>query len=572
MKIVQRPADLGRARFSSAIAPLLARIYCARGVYSESQLPDKLNQLLPPDMLGMTQAVAVLAQALRDQKRMLILGDFDADGATSSALAVLSLRAMGARQVDFLVPNRFDYGYGLTPEIAAVALSLSPDLVITVDNGISSLAGARVLRDAGVQLVITDHHLPAEQLPEADAIVNPNQRGCHFASKNLAGVGVIFYVMSCLRSQLQADGWFAAQALAVPNMADFLDLVALGTVADVVPLDANNRLMVAQGIKRIRAGACRPGITALLTVAGRNPANTGAQDMGFAVGPRLNAAGRLDDMSLGIQCLLAQSADTALALAQQLDDFNRDRRAIEASMQQEAQAALAALDELDSQPWGISLFHPEWHQGVIGILASRVKDRYHRPVIIFADAGDGQLKGSGRSVQGLHLRDALDRVAVTHPGLISKFGGHAMAAGLTIGAGDFLRFQQAFDQVCRQLMDESMLQAVLYTDGELEAEDFSLQLARQLLDAGPWGQQFPEPCFEGQFRILQQRILKGKHLKMVVAPLHHPGLAFDAIAFGVDLAQWETGQITQARMVYRLDINEFRGQVNLQLMVTHLAP
>lgn len=570
MDIKQRPADLALANFTRPMPALLQRIYLARGVVDETGLPQQLSELLPPDLKGLDAAVSVLSNAVRAGQRILIVGDFDADGATSSALAVLALRAMGAAQVDFLVPNRFDYGYGLTPEIVEVAKGFNPDVIITVDNGISSIAGAQAVRDAGIQLVITDHHLPADETPVADAIVNPNQHGCGFLSKNLAGVGVIFYVMSRLRTALDRQRWFAEQQRRVPNMADFLDLVALGTVADVVPLDANNRLLVKQGLLRIRAGRCRPGISALLRVAGRNPANVQAADMGFAVGPRLNAAGRLDDMSLGIQCLLAESEQEALALAQQLDDFNRDRRAIETAMHKEAEVALANLDLGEQQPWGISLFHPQWHQGVIGILASRIKERYHRPVILFADAGDGQLKGSGRSIKGLHLRDALDRVAVTHPGIIVKFGGHAMAAGLSLYAEKFSEFQQAFDQVCRQMLTEADLQAVIYTDGALAAQEFTLECAQQLADGGPWGQQFPEPAFEGIFNIVSQRLVGGKHLKLTLAPEHSPHLELDGIAFNVDIASWPAPSLRQLRAVYQLDINEFRGQRNVQLMISYL--
>lgn len=519
----------------------------------------------------MDQAVALLVQAVCEQRKVLILGDFDADGATSSALAVLALRAMGLGAVEYLVPNRFDYGYGLTTEIAEVAKTFDPWLIVTVDNGISSIEGARAVKTSGIHLLITDHHLPAEDTPEADAIVNPNQRGCPFASKNLAGVGVIFYVLSCLRTALQNAGWFERTGITAPPMGEFLDIVALGTVADVVPLDANNRLLVAQGLARIRAGRCRPGIIALLQVAGRNHQRVAAQDMGFFVGPRLNAAGRLDDMSLGIRCLLASDMSEALGLAQQLDDFNRDRRQIEAGMQKEAEVFLVEMQDAANDPWGVSLFHPQWHQGVIGILASRVKDKLHRPVITFADAGDGLIKGSGRSIQGLHLRDALDRVAVLNPGLIKKFGGHAMAAGLTLARDDFERFAECFDQVCRQLLSEADLQAVLLTDGELLPSELNLETAILLANAGPFGQQFPEPKFEGEFLLRQSRIVGNKHLKMAVSPMHTPTLQLDAIAFNVDLSKWPDATVEQVRLVYQLDVNEFRGQQSAQLLVNYLS-
>ena len=571
MEIRQRPVNFEALSFAASMPKVLQRIYGARGAYSEIDLPEQLSQLLSPALLGIDAAVALLSNAVQTQQRILIVGDFDADGATSSALGVLALKSMGAAWVDFLVPNRFDFGYGLTPEIVEVAKTFSPDLIITVDNGISSIDGAKAVKKAGIKLLITDHHLPADETPEADAIVNPNQRGCEFLSKNLAGVGVIFYVMSKLRTALKAADWFASQTIPEPNMAQFLDLVALGTVADVVPLDANNRLMVKHGLARIRAGACRPGITALLRVAGRNPMSIQASDMGFAVGPRLNAAGRLDDMTLGIQCLLSENLDQATALAQQLDDFNRDRRSIESAMQKEADAALTELHLAEDQPWGISLFHDQWHQGVIGILASRIKDRFHRPVILFADAGKGEIKGSGRSIQGLHLRDALDRVAVLNPGLVVKFGGHAMAAGLTLKLESFSRFQNAFDQVCRSMLSESDLQAVIYTDGELEPQDYSSAFAQLLSSAGPWGQHFPEPSFDGEFILRDQRIVGAKHLKMTLSPVANPAQSFDAIAFGVDLSLWPNSTVEHIRAVFKLDINEFRGQRNFQLMVNYLT-
>ncbi|AFU97896.1 single-stranded-DNA-specific exonuclease RecJ [Simiduia agarivorans] len=571
MKIQTRHYTPDDCQFSPAMPAVLQRVYAARGIRSEQQLPDKLSELLPPNMKGMDAAVALLTQAVTDQRKVLILGDFDADGATSSALAVLALKAMGLQTVDYLVPNRFDYGYGLTPEIAAVAKTFDPWLIVTVDNGISSIEGASAVKAAGIRLLITDHHLPADESPDADAIVNPNQRGCEFPSKNLAGVGVIFYVLSCLRTALQKADWFSRMGISAPAMGEFLDIVALGTVADVVPLDANNRLLVAQGLARIRAGRCRPGIIALLQVAGRNYQRVAAQDMGFFVGPRLNAAGRLDDMSLGIRCLLAPDYEEALGLAQQLDDFNRDRRQIEAGMQKEAEAFLARMQDDDHNPWGVSLFHEQWHQGVIGILASRVKDKLHRPVITFADAGDGLIKGSGRSIQGLHLRDALDRVSVKNPGLIKKFGGHAMAAGLTIARAEFERFANAFDQVCRQLLTEADLQAVIFTDGELLPTELNLDTAFLLADAGPFGQQFPEPQFEGEFILRQARIVGNKHLKMTVSPAQTPTLQLDAIAFNVDVAVWPDASVERVRLVYKLDVNEFRGQQSAQLLVTYLC-
>jgi single-stranded-DNA-specific exonuclease len=493
---------------------------------------------------------------------------------------VLALRAMGAAAVDFLVPNRFEYGYGLTPEIVAVAAQRGPDLIITVDNGISSIDGVAAANAAGMRVLITDHHLPGRELPAAAAIVNPNQPGCDFPSKCLAGVGVIFYVLSALRTELRKRSWFARQNIAEPNLADYLDLVALGTVADVVPLDYNNRILVQQGLRRIRAGRARPGIKALLEVANRVPQRVVSTDLAFAVGPRLNAAGRLDDMSLGIQCLLTDDPMLARDIAQQLDELNRDRRAIEADMQREALAALDSvhLGEASALPWGVCLYRADWHQGVIGILASRIKDRYHRPAIVFADADPSQglggevIKGSARSIPGLHIRDALDTVATRHPGLLSKFGGHAMAAGLSLAREQFPAFEAAFDAVVREQLSADDLTAVLWSDGPLAAEQFTLELAQSLREGGPWGQHFPEPLFDGEFLLVQQRIVGERHLKMVLADPQQPARILDAIAFHVDTRRWPNAGLEKVRVAYRLDINEWRGQQSVQLLVEYLEP
>lgn len=560
--------------FNSEMPGLLQRIYAARGVTRVEELQHQLAHLHKPQFKGMNEAVSILADAVVAQANVLIVGDFDADGATSCALAVLALRAMGLTSVDFLVPNRFEYGYGLTPEIVAVAAAQQPDIIITVDNGISSVEGVRAARELGIAVVVTDHHLPGAELPEADAIVNPNQHGCEFPSKNLAGVGVIFYVMNALRAELRNLGWFAESGIAEPNMASFLDLVALGTVADVVPLDHNNRILVAQGLQRLRAGVARPGIMAMLEVAGKAPHRLVASDLGFALGPRLNAAGRLDDMSLGIQCLLCESPALAREMALQLDELNRDRKAIENGMQQEALKMLEKTlqADADSLPWGLCLFDETWHQGVIGILASRIKDRYHRPVIVFADAGEGQIKGSARSIAGLHIRDALDAVAARHPHLLQKFGGHAMAAGMSLAREHFAEFSAAFDtEVRRQLRPEDMAATVM-SDGELQAEDFNLSLVEQLRVAGPWGQHFPEPLFDGEFFLLQQRLVGEKHLKMVVALDAGGQQLVDAIAFNVDLQAWPNHDLKRVKLAYRLDVNEYRGKQTLQLLVEYLEP
>ena len=552
--------------------PLLRRLYAARGVCSDRELDRSVRALLPFTLLkGMDQAVAVLHEAVVNGRSTLIVGDFDADGATASSVAVLALRALGAGRVDYLVPNRFEYGYGLTPEIVAVALTRQPQVLVTVDNGISSVDGVAAARAAGLKVVVTDHHLPGAQLPEADAIVNPSQPGCNFPSKAIAGVGVIFYVMLALRASLREAGWFGASR-PEPNLAELLDLVALGTVADVVPLDANNRILVHQGLCRIRSGRCRPGIRALLEVAARPAERLVSTDLGFIVGPRLNAAGRLDDMSLGIECLLTDDESLARDMAGELDALNRDRKAIERDMQQQALAWLerSAVDEA-ALPFGLCLFQPDWHQGVIGILASRLKERYHRPVIAFAEAGEGELKGSARSVTGLHIRDALDAVAARNPGLITKFGGHAMAAGLSLPAAHFERFAQAFDTEVRRQLCADDLTGRLLSDGELCADEFTLQLAAQLREAGPWGQHFPEPGFHGEFTLIQQRLVGERHLKMVLQPDDCAQL-LDGIAFHVDPAVWPNPAVKRVLLAYTLDINEYRGRQSLQLMVKHLQP
>ncbi|WP_282341330.1 single-stranded-DNA-specific exonuclease RecJ [Pseudomonas sp. PS02288] len=570
MRIEPRPLpetlpDLGE------LPPLLRRLYAARGVRSPAELDKGLARLIPYGQLkGIERAVELLEVALERRQRILFVGDFDADGATASAVGVLGLRLLGASHVDYLVPNRFDYGYGLTPEIVAVALQRNPDLLVTVDNGISSVEGVAAAKAAGLGVVITDHHLPGQELPVADAIVNPNQPECSFPSKCIAGVGVIFYVLLALRARLRENGWFARQSLAEPNLAELLDLVALGSVADVVPLDANNRILVHQGLARIRAGRARPGLRAILEVAGRDARKITSTDLGFIIGPRLNAAGRLDDMSLGIECLLCDDEALARDMAVQLDQLNQDRKSIEQGMQREALAQLKDL-ALDDLPFGLCLFDADWHQGVIGILASRLKERYHRPAIAFADAGDGLLKGSARSVQGFHIRDALDAVAARHPGLISKFGGHAMAAGLSLPQANLGAFAAAFDAEVRKQLDEDDLTGRMLSDGQLGIEEFHLELAKALRQAGPWGQQFPEPMFHGVFQVVQQRIVGEKHLKLVLKT-ECGGRTLDGIAFNVDSELLANPKLGWVDVAYKLDVNEFRGQESVQLLVAHLAP
>ena len=574
--IKRRPADLSAVQFSDSLHPLLQKIYAARNISSESEISTGLDGLLSPKALkGLDGAVKILVDTLKQQQTILIVGDFDADGATSTALAVAALRALGAVSVDFLVPNRFEFGYGLTPEIVEVAAQKNPQLIITVDNGISSIDGVAAANARGIDVLVTDHHLPGKELPAAVAIINPNQPGCEFASKNLAGVGVIFYLMSALRAELRLQQWFKQQSIPEPNLAEYLDLVALGTVADVVPLDHNNRILVEQGLRRIRSGKTRYGIKALLDIANRSLHRVVSSDLGFAVGPRLNAAGRLDDMSLGIQCLLAADEYTARELATQMDDLNQDRKAIETTMQREALLSLEALslEEGGDMPYGLCLYDSQWHQGVIGILASRVKDRFHRPVIAFADgASKEEIKGSARSVKGFHIRDALDAVAVRHPDLLKKFGGHAMAAGMTLSRPDFDTFASAFDDEVRRQLSAEDLQATVASDGELAAGDFDLSIAQLLRDAGPWGQHFPEPCFDGVFHLVQQRIVGQKHLKMVLAVDERGQQLVDAIAFNVDMQLWPDKSITRVNVVYKLDVNEFRGKQSVQLLVDLVEP
>ncbi len=567
--ILQRPYDLAQCQFSPEIPPLLQRIYAARGVTGDQQLERTLARLPNPQSLrGLDAAIELLADALREQQNILIVGDFDADGATSTTVSLLALRGMGFRQVDFIVPNRFEYGYGLTPEIVELAKERNPDLIITVDNGISSIQGVAAANAAGIKVLITDHHLPGKELPQAAAIVNPNQNQCEFPSKNLAGVGVAFYLMSALRSHLRESGWFAGQGIPEPNMADWLDLVALGTVADVVPLDEVNRILVHQGLQRIRAGKTRPGLQALLDLSGREPQRLVAADLGFALGPRLNAAGRLDDISIGIQCLLEEDAYMAREYALQLDELNRDRRVIEADMQREALVALEQL-HLDEQqlPWGLCLFDANWHQGVVGLLASRIKDRVHRPVIAFADAGNGEYKGSARSIKGLHIRDALDAVASRHPELISKFGGHAMAAGLSLPGERYPDFVAAFDDEVRRQLSPADLEAEILTDGSLDTTELTIDTAQLLRESGPWGQHFPEPLFEGEFYIVQQRIVGEKHLKLLLALDKGKQQLIDAIAFNVDTEQWPNPAAEKVNLVYKLDINLWQGRESVQLMI-----
>lgn len=565
VNIVQRSfssqAALGLAQ--NGVIPILARILAARGIQQVAQLDVSLAKLIPPEQLSNAPQMAVLlADAIAQKQSLLVVGDYDCDGATATAVAVRGLRSMGA-QVDYLVPNRFEYGYGLTPEIVVLAAARQPDIIITVDNGIASVEGVAKANSLGIKVLVTDHHLPGDAKPEAACIVNPNQHGCEFPSKNLAGVGAIFYVMLALRAELRARGAFADQA--EPNLTELLDIVALGTVADLVKLDDNNRILVEQGLRRIRAGKACPAIRALFKLAGRDISKANAQDLGFSVGPRLNAAGRLDDMSLGIACLISDEESEATLLAQQLHSMNLARRAIEADMQEAANISLAAVD-VHGQ-FSLSIFEPDWHQGVIGILASRLKEQHHRPVIAFAHAGDGTLKGSGRSILGLHLRDALDLVAKRHPDLILKFGGHAMAAGLTIHQQGFGRFQQAFEEVVAGLLTPADLDAVIETDGSLAAQELDWDIA-VALNQQVWGQGFPAPLFVDAFEVKLQKVVGERHLKLSLQKADDvTGPMIDAIYF-----QQQDFLPRKVQMVYELQTNEFNGRQSVQLNVRHCVP
>jgi len=559
--------------------PIIKQIYASRGIKSATELELNVSQLCSIESLkGINQGCQVLHQALLENKNIAIIGDFDADGATSTALMMEALRLFGSDNYQFIVPNRFLYGYGLTPEIVEIAAEKGAELLVTVDNGISCVAGVTKAKSLGLGVIVTDHHLPGMTLPDADAIINPNQVGCDFPSKALAGVGVAFYFMMAMRKYLREKNWFVDKQVQEPNIAQLLDLVALGTVADVVSLDNNNRILVEQGLKRIRAGVTRPGIQALLEIAGKDQKKIVASDFGFALGPRINAAGRLDDMSYGINCLLAKDLASARVMAADLDDLNKSRREIEQGMQQEAEQVLKSLNFSDDNlPHAIALFQRDWHQGVIGIVAGRLKEKFHRPSIVFAGTSDDnaadnlnnstEIKGSARSIPGLHIRDLLEHIDTQHPNIIIKFGGHAMAAGLSITEGDFVKFEQLFNQYAQQWLSSDDLKGTLSSDGELPTNEMTLSFAQLLREAGPWGQNFIEPLFDDKFTLVQQRIVGQKHLKLVV---EKAGQVFDAIAFNVDLSRWPDHKTQQVHLAYRLDINEFRGKQTVQFMVEYL--
>ncbi|ECK9576452.1 single-stranded-DNA-specific exonuclease RecJ [Salmonella enterica subsp. enterica serovar Apeyeme] len=568
----RREAD-ETAELPADLPPLLRRLYASRGVRSARELERSVKGMLPWQQLsGIDNAVEILYNAFREGTRIIVVGDFDADGATSTALSVLGMRALGCDNISYLVPNRFEDGYGLSPEVVDQAKARGAQLIVTVDNGISSHAGVAHAKTLGIPVIVTDHHLPGDTLPDAEVIINPNLRDCEFPSKSLAGVGVAFYLMLALRTFLRDKGWFDERNIAPPNLAELLDLVALGTVADVVPLDANNRILTWQGLSRIRAGKCRPGIKALLEISNRDPQQLAASDLGFALGPRLNAAGRLDDMSVGVALLLCDNLGEARVLASELDALNQTRKEIEQGMQAEALILCEKLERSsETLPGGLAMYHPEWHQGVVGILASRIKERFHRPVIAFAPAGDGTLKGSGRSIQGLHMRDALERLDTLYPDLMIKFGGHAMAAGLSLEEHKFEQFQQRFGELVTEWLDPALLQGEVISDGPLSAAEMSMEVAQLLRDAGPWGQMFPEPLFDGRFRLLQQRLVGERHLKVMVEPVGG-GPLLDGIAFNIDTTCWPDNGVREVELAYKLDINEFRGNRSLQIIIDDIWP
>ena len=563
--------------FPETVPPLLQRIYHNRQIFDYSETEKTLNKLIPFHSLkGIEEATELLHAHLIRQSHIVVIGDFDADGATSTTVAVKCLRMLGASYVDFLVPDRFKFGYGLTPEIVDAAnKKYSPDLIVTVDNGISSIDGVKAALDAGIKVLVTDHHLAGNTLPDAHAIVNPNQPGDEFPSKNLAGVGVIFYVMLGLRNKLKESNWFEEKNIPLPNLGSVLDIVALGTVADVVPLDLNNRILVNQGLKRVRAGKACAGIKALIEVSGRNECALVATDFGFCLGPRLNAAGRLEDMAIGINCLLSDNLDEARSLASKLNALNHERKEIESQMQLDALNTLAKLEfnENENQlPMGMCLYDESWHQGVIGILASRIKDKLHRPVIIFAKGDSGEIKGSARSIPGIHIRDILDSVATKNPGLITKFGGHAMAAGLSISEALFHTFQSRFNEEVSLQIKPEHLEQVILSDGELKESELTISMAELLKNAEPWGQAFPEPVFDGEFYVTQRRVVGDKHLKLQLQPATS-NIKVDAIAFNAidpedTTMPYEIGSSVQA--AYKLDVNEFRGNRSLQLIIDYL--
>ncbi|QYN45256.1 single-stranded-DNA-specific exonuclease RecJ [Gilliamella sp. ESL0441] len=572
-KIIHRKLPELLPEFSKDIPPLLQRIYALRGVSSSREIDYATRNLYNYDKLnGMDDAVEIVYSAMKNQQRIMVVGDFDTDGATSTALTVRALKQMGCQSVDYIIPDRFEDGYGLSIEVVKKAILLKTDLIITVDNGISAYEAVEFAKQANLKVIITDHHLCPEQLPQANAIVNPNLPNCTFPSKHLAGVGVAFYFMLALRAKLRQENWFNDNQITEYNIANLLDLVALGTIADVVKLDHNNRILVHQGVSRIRFGHCCEGIKALLQVAKKEGSTLSATDLAFYIAPRLNAAGRMDNMSLGVDLLLCDNYDKAFNLATDLDNLNNDRKLIEQTMHKEALSFIEKMEKKKTSiPHFLVVHHPEWHQGIIGILSSRLKDKYYRPVISFASTQDGFLKGSGRSIKGIHLRDLLDELHHTHPDLMVSFGGHAMAVGLTIHEKNLSQFSACVEALLLKRINDELLESVIETDGEINEQDFNYSIAKQLKESGPWGEGFPEPLFDGEFIIHQQRLLADKHLKLVLEP-KNGGPIIDGIAFNVNRLEWPDFSIKQAKIVYHLDIDEFRGNQAAKLLIRYLWP
>lgn len=571
MKVIQvERREVVKHQFSDSVPALLQRIYAGRGITTDEELDLGLSQLLPyTSLLNINMAVDRCIEALHKQQRVLVVGDYDADGATSSALAIRLFRKMGLQQVNYIVPNRFQYGYGLSSAIVDVAISYQPDLIMTVDNGIASIEGVAKARQQGIDVLITDHHLPGNQLPVADVILNPNQHGDEFPSKMLAGVGVVFYLFMALRSALRERGWFAEQGIEEPNLADYLDIVALGTMADVVPLDRNNRILVKQGLLRMRAGRAHAGILALIETARKTPMYLCATDLGFSLAPQLNAAGRLGDMSLGVECLLTDDNSRARQLAAKLNAMNHERRQFSKLMEDEALLMLKKIDIGKKNQSAYCLYQESWHEGIIGILAGRLKDKVYRPVIVFAQGEGDELKGSGRSIPGFHMRDALDAVALRYPHLLQKFGGHAMAAGLSLKKVHLQHFSEAFQCYADKVLDQDITQQKLLTEGTLQSVELTVENASLIENSGPWGQCFPEPKFDGVFSVLNRRRIgsDNMHLKLV---LDYQGISIDAVAFFMSDNDWPEEQ-ERVNLVYKLNVNRFHGVENIQLIIQHVS-
>ena len=570
-KIINRDVPDG-INLPDSIHPVLKRIYASRNIKSSEDLDYSLGSLIPYEELGgIDDAVILLQEMITQKKRILIVADFDADGATSCALAIRGLTAMGAEDVIYVVPNRFEHGYGLSPKIVDVALDHDPDLIVTVDNGISSISGVEHAKKNGIKVLITDHHLPGDKLPSADVIINPQLKENKFPSKNLAGVGVIFYILLALRAKLKAENWFDEKNIKYPNLANLLDLVALGTISDLVPLDKNNRTMVAHGLKLMRKNKSKAGILAILNQSGRQLSTLTSGDLSFAIAPRLNAAGRLTDMSLGIECLLTDDKENAIEMAKKLNQLNIERRQIQDNMEEQALTEFEKYlqDTSKKIPHGICIYNQNWHQGVVGILAAKIKEKFNRPVIVFAQECQGILKGSARSITELHIKDVFDEIARLYPELILTFGGHAMAAGLTIEESQFDRFSDVFNKVVNQYISSDSLEDQCLTDGELSGDDFSLPLALAIQNAGPWGQSFPEPIFVGQFKILDKRVVGESHLKLKLQSRNNNTL--DAIAFNMTGDDWPS-KLEQITSTYRLGINNYRGHSQIQLFIEHIEP